>query len=167
MACSAPYAAPDAVVRRHRACVRSHGADGDRLNLTPVSGVPGGMDMRDFAADVSRAFGAAGVLLSAVVHLDVWQHGFRDIHTIGPLFPLVIGVAILAWRRWLPAVAALGYGAAIVVAFWISVVHGLFGVKETVTGMPEVLAKLAAYAAVFFGLAAAALLWQAMRERDA
>jgi hypothetical protein len=107
------------------------------------------------------------VLLSAVVHLDLWQQGFRDIHTIGPLFLLVIGVAILVLRRWLPAVAAVRYGAATVVGFWISVVHGLFGVKETATGMPEALAELAAYAAVFFGLAAAALLWQATGERAA
>src|SRR5215467_7141536 len=110
MACSAPYAAPDAVVRRHRACVRSRGADGDRVNLTSVFGVPGGMDMRDFAADISRGLGAAGVLLSAVVHVDLWQQGFRDIHTIGALFLLVIGVALLVWRRRLPAVAAVGSG---------------------------------------------------------
>ena len=120
--------------------------------------------MRDFAADISRGLGSAGVLV-AVVHLDLWQQGFRSIHTIGRLFLLVIGVALLVWRRWRPAVAAVGYGAAIVVAFWISVVHGLFGVKEAATGMPE--AELAAYAAVFFGLAAAALPWQAMRERAA
>jgi hypothetical protein len=62
-------------------------------------------------------------------------------------------------------VAAVGFGAATVVAFWISVVHGLFGVKEIATGTTEVLAELADYAAVAFGLAAAALLWQAMRQR--
>ena len=123
--------------------------------------------MRDFAADISRGLSAAGVLLLAVVHFDLLQQGFRDIHTIGPLFLVVVGVALVVWRRRLAAVAAVGSGAAIVVAFWISVVHGLFGVEETATGMPKVLAELAAYAAVFFGLAAAALLWQAMRERAA
>lgn len=126
--------------------------------------------MRDFAADISRGLGAAGVLLSAVVHLDLWQQGFRDIHTIGPLFllnaigGLVIGAALMVWRHWLPAAATVGFGAVTVVAFWISVVHGLFGVEEIATGTPEVLAELAEYAAVFFGLAAAALLWQTMRE---
>jgi hypothetical protein len=141
------------------------------LNRARVTGVP--RDMRDFAIDTSRGFAAAGVLLSAVVHLDLWQQGFRDIHTIGPLFllnviaGLVIGVALLVWRHWLPAVAAVGFGLATVIAFWISMTHGLFGVKETASGMPEVLAELAEYAAVFFGLAAAALLWQAKRERAA
>jgi hypothetical protein len=129
--------------------------------------------MRDFATDTSRGLAAAGVLLSAVVHLDLWEQGFRDIRTIGPLFllnvvaGLVIGVGVLVWRHWLPAVAAVGFGAATVVAFWISVLHGLFGVKEVATGTPEVLAEIADYAAVVFGLAAAALLWQAMRRRAA
>jgi hypothetical protein len=80
---------------------------------------------------------------------------------------LVIGVGVLVWRHWLPAVAAVGFGAATVVAFWISVLRGLFGVKEVATGTPEVLAEVADYAAVVFGLAAAALLWQAMRRRAA
>jgi hypothetical protein len=129
--------------------------------------------MRDFATDTSRGLAAAGVLLSAVVHLDLWEQGFRDIRTIGPLFllnvvaGLVIGVGVLVWRHWLPAVAAVGFGAATVVAFWISVLRGLFGVKEVATGTPEVLAEVADYAAVVFGLAAAALLWQAMRRRAA
>jgi hypothetical protein len=141
------------------------------LNRARVTGVPRGM--RDFAIDTSRGLAAAGVLLTAVVHLDLWQQGFRDIHTIGPLFllnviaGLVIGVALLVWRHWLPVIAAVGFGVTTVVAFWISMTHGLFGVKETASGMPEVLAELAEYAAVFFGLAAAALLWQAIRERAA
>jgi hypothetical protein len=88
--------------------------------------------MRDFAIHASRGVAAAGVLLSSVVHLDLWQQGFRGIHTIGPLFllnalgGLTVGVALVVWRHWLPAVAAVG-----------------------------------------FGLAAAALLWQALRERVA
>ncbi|HEY3088877.1 MAG TPA: hypothetical protein VGJ59_12525 [Jatrophihabitantaceae bacterium] len=129
--------------------------------------------MRDFAIDTSRGLAAAGVLLSAVVHLNLWQQGFRYIHTIGPLYllnviaGLVIGVALLMWRHWLSAVAAVGFGLATIVTFWISVVHGLFGVMETATGTPEALAELAEYATVVFGLAAAALLWQAMREHIA
>ena len=143
------------------------------LNRTWVAGVPGGVGTRDFAMDTSRGVAAAGVLLSAVVHLDVWQQGFRNIHTIGPLFLLSavggfgIGVTLLERRHWLPAVAAVGVGAATVLASWISVVHGLFGVKATATGAPVLLAELDEYAAVFFGLAAAALLSQPMRERVA
>jgi hypothetical protein len=128
--------------------------------------------MRDFAMDTSRGLAAAGVLLAAVVHLDLWPQGLRDIHTIGALYLLnviagpVIGVALLMWRHRLPAVA-VGFGLATIVTFWISVVHGLFGVMDTAAGTPEALAELAEYATVFFGLAAAALLWQAMREHIA
>jgi hypothetical protein len=119
--------------------------------------------MRNATIDVSRGLAAAGVLLSATVHLDLWDlQRFRDIPTIGPLFllnvlaGLAIGVLVLAWRHWLPALAAAGFGAATVLAFWISVVHGLFGLKETATGSSQVLAEVAEYVAVAFGLLAAA-----------
>jgi hypothetical protein len=54
-----------------------------------------------------------------------------------------------------------------VIFFWISVVHGLFGLKEVATGPSQVLAQIAEYAAVLFGLLAAAGLWQrsAVRSR--
>jgi hypothetical protein len=35
--------------------------------------------MRHFATDTSWGFTSAGVLLSAVVHLDLWGQGFRAI----------------------------------------------------------------------------------------
>jgi len=119
--------------------------------------------MRNATIDVSRGLAAAGVLLSAAVHLDLWDlQRFRDIPTIGPMFllnvlaGLAIGVLVPAWRHWLPALAAAGFGAATVLAFWISVMHGLFGLKETATGSSQVLAEVAEYVAVLFGLMAAA-----------
>jgi hypothetical protein len=64
------------------------------------------------------------VLVSAAVHLDLWDvEGFRRIHIIGPLFllnviaGLLIGVVVVAWRHWLPALAAAGFGAATLTAF--------------------------------------------------
>lgn len=128
---------------------------------------------RTAAIELSRGLAAAGVLLSAVVHLDLWDlQRFRDIPTIGPLFflnvvgGLLIGVAMLVWRHWLPMLAAAGFGAATVAAFWISVVHGLFGLKETPTGSSQVLAEIAEYVAVVFGLIAAALLWNEARRQN-
>lgn len=129
--------------------------------------------MRTAAVDLLRGLTAAGVLLSAVVHLDLWDvQNFRSIDTIGPLFllnviaGLVLGLAVLVWRHWLPNFLAAGFGASTVGAFWIAVVRqdGLFGVKETATGSSQVLAAVAEYVAVVFGLAAAYLLW---RERHA
>jgi hypothetical protein len=137
--------------------------------------------MRNYILDISRGLAAAGVFLAAVVHLDLWAQGFRSIATIGPLFLLdfvagiIIGLALLLWRHWLPALAAVGFGAATVLAFWISVIHGLFGVKETTTGSSEILAEVAEYSAVAFGLAVALMLLlkphtrtqpQPMRPRD-
>jgi hypothetical protein len=128
---------------------------------------------RTVAVEVSRGLAATGVLLSAVVHLDLWDlQGFRDIPTIGPLFMLnfiggvLIGVVMLVWRHWLPMLAAAGFGASTVAAFWISVVHGLFGLKETATGSSQVLAEVSEYVAVVFGLLAAALLWNEVRRQN-
>jgi hypothetical protein len=105
-------------------------------------------------------------LLSAAVHLDLWDvERFRSVPTIGPLFLLnavggvVLGLVLIAWRHWLPALAAAGYGATTVLFFWISVIHGLFGFKEVATGSAQVLAEVAEYAAVAFGLITAAALW--------
>src|SRR5690242_18852422 len=113
------------------------------LNCGRRRTVPRGM--RNFVIDTSRGLAAAGVFLAAVVHLDLWVQGFREITTIGPLFMLdfiagmITGIGMLVWRHWLPTLAAAGFGAATVIAFWISVVHGLFGVKETTSGSSEIL----------------------------
>jgi hypothetical protein len=128
--------------------------------------------MRNYLADVFRGLAAAGVLLSAVVHLDQYEAGFRDVATIGPLFlvnaagGLVIGIAMLVWRHWFPALLAAGFGAVTVIAYWISVVHGLFGVKESTGGWAVVLAEASEYAAIVFGLTATVLLgpWRPRRR---
>jgi hypothetical protein len=122
--------------------------------------------MRTYLADALRGLTAAAVLLSAVVHLDLYEEGFSDLATIGPLFMLnfvggvVIGTAIVVWRHWLPVFLGAGFGALTVAAYWVSVVHGLFGVKEVTGGWSEILASSAEYAAVVLGLGATALLWQ-------
>jgi hypothetical protein len=123
------------------------------------------------AVDIARGLAAGGVLLSAAVHLNLWDvEHYRQIPTIGPLFLLnavggcVIGLGVLVWRHWLPALVAAGYGVATVGAFWIAVVHGLFGFKEFTTGSAQLLAQLAEYVAIGFGVAAAAGLWITRRD---
>jgi hypothetical protein len=134
------------------------------LNQDPAALVS--IDMRAQVIDASRGLAAGGVLLSAAVHFNLWDvERFRLIPTIGPLFllnaigGLVLGVVLVAWRHWLPALAAAGYGALTVLFFWISVIHGLFGFKEVATGSAQVLAEVAEYAAVLFGLIAVVGLW--------
>jgi hypothetical protein len=120
--------------------------------------------MRSHVADVLRGLTAAAVLLAAVVHLDLYEDGFADIATVGPLFLLdfcagvVLGVAVLVWRHWIPPLLCVGFAAATVAAYWVAVVHGLFGVKEGTSGWPEILASAAEYAGIVFGSGAVLLL---------
>src|SRR5215468_9536576 len=152
------------LVQKGNSLRRAIGGRG-HVNRWRWCGVP--RSMRNFVINVSRGLAAAGVFLAAVVHLDLWAQGFRSIETIGPLFMLnfvagmIIGLGVLVWRHWLPALAAAGFGAATVAAFWISVIHGLFGVKETTAGSSEILAEIAEYSAVAFALlAVVVLLWR-------
>ncbi|MGH3520325.1 MAG: hypothetical protein ACRDQ7_23660, partial [Haloechinothrix sp.] len=81
---------------------------------------------------VLRGLLAIGLLVSAAVHLERWFAGYRSIPSmiggqeyliIGPLFlvnvvaGVVIAIAVLVWRHWLPLLAAAGFGAATLVAF--------------------------------------------------
>ena len=125
--------------------------------------------------EVTRGLAAAGVLLSAALHLELWDvENFRSIATIGPLFllnaigGLGMGVGLLVWRHWLPGLAAAGFGASTLVGFYLSVYlpHGLFGFKEGLpTSSAAILAEVAEYGAVVFGLASAALCWRASAGR--
>ena len=83
-----------------------------------------------------RLLAAAAVLVSAVVHLNLWFDGFRDQHVVGPAFllnavgGLVIAVLLVAWRHWVPAFLAAGFGVSTLGAFIIATTVGLFGVHE-------------------------------------
>jgi hypothetical protein len=87
-----------------------------------------------------RILAAAGVLVSAGVHLKLWFDGFRDLHMIGPAFMLnavaglVIALLLILWRHWLPLLLAVGFGASTLGAFLISATVGLYGVHEVWTG---------------------------------
>ena len=137
-----------------------------RVRLIPTT-----VDRRQVGTDLARGLAAAGVLLSADVHLDLWYAGgFRDVETIGPLFllnaigGLAIGLVLICWRHWLPALAAAGFGAATLVAFYLSVTIGLFNFKEVATGEPQVLAEVAEYVALAFGGLAAWMSWRQSRR---
>jgi hypothetical protein len=107
---------------------------------------------------VLRAVTAAAVLLSADIHLEMWATGFRNIPVIGPLFllntagGLVLGIALLVGRYRLVALAAAGFGALTLTAFAVSATVGLFGVQESLSGVPERLSVLAESVAVVGGV---------------
>ena len=87
-----------------------------------------------------RILAAAGVLVSAAVHLYLWFDVFRHTAVVGPAFMLnavggaVIAVLLVMWRRWIPLVLAVGFGACTLGAFVIAATVGLFGVHEYWTG---------------------------------
>jgi hypothetical protein len=115
---------------------------------------------RGRAATAARALTAASVMLSAVVHLELWAGGMRQVAVVGPAFllnaigGLVIAVAVLLWRHWLPLLAAIGFGAATLGAFVMSMTVGFFGVREQVWGVGEVLSAVSEVTAIGFALIA-------------
>ncbi|MGA8115435.1 MAG: hypothetical protein WCA46_17355 [Actinocatenispora sp.] len=126
--------------------------------MTVLSRRPAELTARRVTAEVLRGLTAAGVLLSADIHLELWVQGFQRISVIGPLFMLnaigglVIALAVLIWRHWLPTLAAVGFGAATLAAFLISATAGLFGVHETFGGAPQQLAGAADILTICCGL---------------
>lgn len=84
-----------------------------------------------------RLLVALAVLVSAVVHLQLWFDVFRHTDVIGPAMMLdfvggvVIAVLVVTWQHWLSALLAVGFGVATLGAFLISTTDGgLYGVHE-------------------------------------
>jgi hypothetical protein len=107
-----------------------------------------------------RVVVAAAVVVTGVVHLKLWLDGYRDIPAVGPMFWLnavaagVIAVAVLVWRHWLPALAAVGLGAVTLAAFVVSTTPvGLFGVHERWAGTAVITAAVSEVVAVVAGAA--------------
>jgi len=97
---------------------------------------------------------AAAVLVSAFVHGALYFVGMSQTPVIGPLFllnaagGLVIALAVLFWRHWLPLVAALGFGVLTLAAFWLSVTVGMFGFHEYAVGVAQIAAEVAEIVAI-------------------
>jgi len=139
----------------------------------PAAGTPGppAPGPRARGAWLLRGLTAAGLLLSADVHLVLFVEGYADIDVVGPLFllnavaGLVLGLLVLVWRHWLPLLGAVGFGALTLAAFYLSTTVGFFGVNETVGGTQQVLAAVAEWVVVVAGTLA--LVVERRRSRDA
>lgn len=98
-----------------------------------------------------------GLLGSAVVHLLEWDNWAYTNEVIGPLFlvnvgaGIVITAAVLLWRHWLPLLAAVGYGAATLGAYLLSLTVGLFGVEQQLSSSAEVWGLVTDIACIVFG----------------
>lgn len=108
---------------------------------------------------VLRVLVAAGLLGSAWVHLVVWLDWASNMSVVGPLFMVnvvagaVIAVAVLVWRHWLPALAAVGFGVATLGAYLLSLTVGFFGVTEQFATQEELWGVITEAVCVVGGLA--------------
>ena len=119
------------------------------------------------------ATGAAFLVWSGVIHLELWGDGYKDISVIGPLFlvqgiaSIVIAVAVLA-LRWL-ALLLVGAvtGVATAVGLLLTASVGLFGYTESLTVPYATLSLAVEFTAAFVLLVAAVLLALAAPARAA
>ncbi|NTW41953.1 MAG: hypothetical protein HGA44_19090 [Cellulomonadaceae bacterium] len=114
----------------------------------------------DRTATTARGLTAASVMLSAVVHLELWAQGMSSVAFVGPAFlanavgGLLIALAVLLWDHWLPLLASIGFGMATFGAFVVSTTVGLFGVHEQWRGAAVWLSAVSEIAAIVFALVA-------------
>ena len=113
-----------------------------------------------------RIVTAGAVLVSAWVHWTLWRQGFRDFHMVGPAFllnavaGLVIGLALVLWRHWVPPLLAVGFGLSTLGAFVVSATVGLYGIHEVWTGSYVLTAAISEVVAVLGGALVLVLDWR-------
>jgi predicted lipoprotein with Yx(FWY)xxD motif len=107
--------------------------------------------------------GAALLIASGAIHLDLYLTGYRSIPTIGPLFLLqviaafVLAVAIPVTRHWLAAAAGAGFAISTLGGYLLSLKVGLFGFTEvrTTAGIVAGIIDVAAFAVLAVAVAIA------------
>ncbi|MDQ7803315.1 hypothetical protein Q5425_06210 [Amycolatopsis sp. A133] len=90
---------------------------------------------------VLRIVVAAALLGSAGVHYFLWTQDYPGL--TGTLFlldaiaGLVLAIAVLAWRHWLPALGAAGFGALTLGAYVLAATVGFMGNHDQFNSQPE------------------------------
>ena len=98
-----------------------------------------GRGARRVTALVLRLGCAALLAWIGYIHLHLWQEGYRQIPTDGPLFLVdavagfALAAALLVWPRPLTGLLAAGYTASTLGALLISLSVGLFGFRESLS----------------------------------
>lgn len=97
-----------------------------------AGGVDGGL-----IANLILIAAAATVAVSALIHLHLWDTGYRHLPTVGPLFLLqavsgfVLSVLLIVTRRVWAAVLSFGLICATLVGFIMALYVGLFGFRDS------------------------------------
>jgi len=106
-----------------------------------------------------RGILALCVVVSGLVHLQLWLVGMGAIAVIGPAFMLeavsgvAIGVLLLAWRHWLPPLLAAGFALVTLGAFVVATgPAGLFSVHVMWRGTAEWTVAVAEVIAIVLGV---------------
>jgi hypothetical protein len=90
-----------------------------------------------WAVTLLAVAGAALVVWSGVIHLQLWSDGYRDIPVIGPLFgiqgiaSIALALALVVFRRVVLLAAGAVLLAATAVGLLLSAGIGLFGYTES------------------------------------
>jgi len=108
--------------------------------------------------------GAALLVASGAIHLDLYLTGYRTIPTIGPMFlfqliaAFVLAIAIVVTGSWLAAGAGALFAIATLGGYLLSLWVGLFGFTEvrTTAGIVAGILDVAAFAALTLAAAPAA-----------
>ena len=121
-----------------------------------------------WAVNVLAVAGAALMVWSGVIHLQLWSDGYRSISVIGPLFliqgagSIVLAVALAIFRRVFLLAAGAVTMAATAAGLLLSAGVGLFGFQESLA-VPYAMSSLVVEFAGAAVLAAAAALVLAAR----
>jgi hypothetical protein len=108
--------------------------------------------------------GAGFLVWSAVIHLELWGDGYRDISVIGPLFlvqgiaSIVLAVVIVAFRRLALLLAGAVAGVATAVGLLLTASVGLFGYTESLAVPYAELSLAVEFTAAFVLLVGACVL---------
>ena len=90
-----------------------------------------------WAVTLLAVAGAALLVWSGVIHLQLWSDGYRDISVIGPLFliqgitSIALALALIVFRRLVLLAAGAVLLAATAVGLLLSAGIGLFGYQES------------------------------------
>ena len=112
-------------------------------------------------ARLTRLFAAAMLLSGGIVHLHLWNGGYRSIPRIGPLFlanfvgSIALAGAVIVSRRAGVNVAGIAFAGASLVALILSRTVGLFGFTEmiwTPDAIKTLASELGAIATLGFAL---------------
>jgi len=108
-----------------------------RRLASPRSPKPTGSGGHPLVALLLRLSCAALLAWIGYIHLHLWQEGYSQIPTNGPLFLLdavggfILACVLLAWPRPLARLLAAGFTASTLGALIISLTVGLFGFRES------------------------------------